>query len=113
MLQRRKIIWRKTLPIWGVVVLLALSGCVTGSRSFSGMDATDLRETITVQETTRGDLRERLGPPQSEGIHEGLLTYYWRYQKMNPLIFLDQRGCLMVQFDENDVVVEYDYIRRN
>ena len=94
-----------------VGAVLSLSGCVTGSRNFSQMDTQNVMEAITVRETTRAELVERLGPPQREGIQDGFLTHYWRYQIFNPLLFQDERGFLRVEFDQADRVVDFNYHR--
>lgn len=91
--------------------VLSMSGCVSGSRNFSQMDTQNVMEAITVQETTRAELVELLGPPQREGIRDGLLANYWHFQIFNPLFFQDQRGFLRVEFDQADRVVDFNYHR--
>ncbi len=93
---------------------LCLSACVTGSKQLSQLEAHEIKELIVEDVTTMEEVQESLGEPQSKGIRESMLTWYYRYQDFAPIPFIpggprDVSGYLMVQFDDDGIVRKIDY----
>ncbi len=95
---------RRALAPALLLLVLALSGCLSVGREFPTGPVTSLR----IGETTQDDVRAAFGPPWRTGIEDGDRTWTYGHYRY-ALLGLTHTRDLVLRFDERGVLRSYTY----